>query len=104
MNAQNLCDLINGKRTGGRWESVVVPRIVCADGFSLSVQASSMHYCAPREDDQKFYSTVEVGYPSAPVEELMPYADDASEPTETVYAYVPTEVVAQIIYRHGGAA
>lgn len=26
------------------------PIAVCADGFNLSIQASSMHYCIPNED------------------------------------------------------
>lgn len=26
------------------------PEAVCADGFTLSIQASSMHYCIPNED------------------------------------------------------
>ena len=26
------------------------PEAVCADGFTLSIQASGMHYCIPNED------------------------------------------------------
>jgi hypothetical protein len=40
------------------------PRIVCEDGFSLSVQASDGHYCNPRHNESVFYDKVEVGYPS----------------------------------------
>lgn len=32
----------------------------------------------------------------------MPYAEDPETPTESVYAYVPVEVIEQIIEKHGG--
>jgi hypothetical protein len=74
----------------------------CADGFKMSVQASRTHYCQPREDYGRWY-LVEVGYPSARVEAFMEYMDGAdSVPTDTVYGYVPIEVVAQAIIDHGG--
>ena len=78
-------------------------RVVCADGFSMSVQAGGTHYCSPRAvvpDDK--YTTVEVGYPSAREELLMPYVEDADAPTETVYGYVPVEVVKEVVAKHGG--
>lgn len=38
------------------------PIAVCADGFNLSIQASSMHYCRPSKDLQDGdYSKVELG-------------------------------------------
>ena len=39
-------------------------RIECADGFSMSVQASRFNYCEPRVDDAKAYTEVEVGFPT----------------------------------------
>jgi hypothetical protein len=80
-----------------------VPRIECADGLTLSVQASAFHYCTPRETGAHPYQSVEVGFPSERIEALMPYAEDAEAPTETVYGYVPVEVVNQIVTEHGGA-
>lgn len=80
------------------------PYIVCADGFTMSVQASSYHYCKPRSDDANVYTHVEIGYPSAVEPALMPYVEDASAPTDTVYAYVPVEVVDIVIESHGGMA
>jgi hypothetical protein len=79
------------------------PHIECADGLILSVQASSTHYATPRINHGP-YTHVEVGYPSEPVEELMPYAEDGDCPTQTVYGYVPVEVVEQVIESHGGIA
>jgi len=50
----------------GMWtiHKPVVAPIVCADGVTLSVQATNSHYCTPRTDYGP-YSAVEVGYPSA---------------------------------------
>jgi len=80
----------------------LAPRIICKDGFNLSVQVSSGHYCSPRMDDAKKYSDVEVGYPSEEEKLLLPYAQNKNRPTETLYAYVPVEVVDKIIEKHGG--
>ncbi len=77
------------------------PKIVCADGFSLSVQASRYHYCAPRDSEGPWYQ-VEVGFPSAKAEELMQWCESPDSPTETVYGYVPIEVVESLIDKHGG--
>ena len=68
----------------------------------MSVQASGGVYCDPRVDDAKKYFTVEVGFPSRREEVLLPWAESPDEPTETVYAYVPVEVVNTVIAKHGG--
>ena len=77
------------------------PRIVCADGFNFSVQASKYHYCSPRTDEGP-YTAFEVGFTSERCEELMPFAETSSNLTETVYAWVPAEVVEEVIRKHGG--
>ena len=76
--------------------------IVCADGFSMSVQANETAYCHPRENGRKQYPAVEVGYPSVQESLLMEYAEDPSEPTATVYGWVPAERVTLVIAKHGG--
>ena len=80
------------------------PRIKCSDGFSLSVQASRYHYCAPRLDNLDNYNRVEVGFPSDVEDELLPYQDQPShnDPKEDVYNRVPVELVEEIINDHGG--
>ena len=78
------------------------PRVVCADGFNMSVQVSRNHYCSPRIDDAAAYSEAEVGYPSECEELLMPFVEDSENPTETVYGYVPVEIIDQVIIKHGG--
>lgn len=82
----------------------ILPSIKCADGATISVQASRTHYCQPRDDSGPWYQ-VECGFPSVkPQPSLLKYADDEHEPTETVYGYVPLDVVACFIEIHGGFA
>ena len=76
-------------------------QVVCADGFRMSVQAGDGMYCTPR-DDYGPYSEVEIGFPSEREECIMPYCEDPTQPTDTVYAYVPTQFVTYIIAKHGG--
>ena len=78
------------------------PRVVCADGFSMSVQAHDGAYCSPRSNNANKYSEVEVGFPSAEDSLLMDYCEDRKDPTGTVYAYVPAQTVTNVIAKHGG--
>jgi len=88
----------NGKHSGFRF----VKKVVCADGFTMSVQASEIHYCAPRENDAEYYSEVEIGFPSMADPLIEQYAEDLENLTDTVYGYVPVEIVEQVILKHGG--
>lgn len=82
---------------------IVVPKLVCMDGLKLSVQASSGHYCSPRTSNEARYDKVEVGFPSEKVDALMPYVEDPNGlPTQTVYAYVPVDILNQVIHDRGG--
>jgi hypothetical protein len=79
-----------------------MPQIVCADGTTLSVQVGEYTYCSPI-DNKGPYRSVEVGFPSVePPEIWRQYAEDPDHPTDTVYAYVPIELVSFFIARHGG--
>ena len=77
------------------------PRVICADGFTVSVQAGRGMYSTPREDADR-YDAVELGYPSEADEQLMPYAETPERPTDTVYGYVPVELVDSVMEKHGG--
>ena len=83
---------------------VLSPHIFCEDGFEMSVQAGSGLYSAPRENlESGEYTACEVSFPNRKEELLMPYAEEDPEtPTDSVYAYVPVEVIEQIIEKHGG--
>ena len=81
---------------------LVRPRIYCKDGFSISVQGGTeFHYCSPRRHCNQ-YIEVELGFPSAVDPLLEDYAEDPSDPTGTVYGYVPIEVVESLVEKHGG--
>ena len=77
-------------------------RVECADGFSMSVQASSYNYSHPRRDRASSYSQVEVGMPNSPEPLLTLYAEDSLDLTNTVYPYVPRQVIVDVICKHGG--
>lgn len=80
----------------------VRPRIVCKDGFSMSVQAGRAIYNCPRENVKSGdYTAVEIGFPSAKEELICEYAEDENY-TATIYPYVPVEVVEKVIEKHGG--
>lgn len=78
------------------------PRMVCNDGFTMSVQASSTHYCSPRVQDAEIYENFEIGYPSDPEMLIYDYAENEDDLTQTVYAQVPKSVVIDVILKHGG--
>ena len=91
------------KRYGEYEIASIRHKITCNDGFSMSVQASDGHYCNPRRNlPDGDYSTAEIGFPSAVEELISEYAEDSSDLTETVYGYVPIEVVDAVIQKHGG--
>lgn len=75
--------------------------LLCKDGFRISVQASDYTYCAPR-NYQGPWTHVECGYPSDKPEFILSYAEDPEAPAETVYGYVPIELVQKLLNHHGG--
>ena len=80
----------------------IFPRMECADGFTMSVQGHGGAYSHPRDDFADHYTMVEVGFPSEREELLMPFVEDKSNPTDTVYGYVPIAIIEQVITKHGG--
>ena len=77
-------------------------KVVCKDGFSMSVQANSTSYCSPQTSNADRYIEVEIGFPNECEDLLLEYAEDPAHPTDTVYPYVPTTVVSLVIAKHGG--
>jgi len=75
--------------------------VECADGFTMSVQASRRNYSTPRNDTGP-YDSVEVGYPSRECSILLPYAEKPEDPTDSVYGYVPADTIIECIDAHGG--
>ena len=96
-NIESLQKYLSGpRRSRGQ-----VPLIVCNDGFTMSVQASSGHYCSPRNDTGP-WSSVEIGYPNKIKPLLWDYAEEPGRWTETVYGYVPIEIAGLVVELHGG--
>tara|TARA_Y100000592_G_scaffold63320_1_gene98741 strand:+ start:4103 stop:4447 length:345 start_codon:yes stop_codon:yes gene_type:complete len=77
-------------------------RVICADGFEMSVQAHQSAYCSPRIDNAEKYTSVEIGFPSEREPMLIDFADEVDNPTGTVYGYVPVQVVNTVLAKHGG--
>lgn len=75
-------------------------RIMCADGFTMSVQAGPGLYSCPRAVADS-YTEVEVGFPSGEEPLLLRFME-GTNPTETVYPYVPAEIILAVINKHGG--
>ena len=73
----------------------------CKSGFGISIQASSRGYCDPRNNTGP-YTSVELGFPTAPDSLIIGYAEDVDNPTETVYGYVPVGIVQALLIKHGG--
>ena len=77
-------------------------KVVCADGFTVSIQASKFHYCEPRNDAGP-YTEVELGYPNmVPTKEIIRHAEDPDDLCHTIYGYVLADAVERLIRTHGG--
>jgi hypothetical protein len=76
-------------------------QVVCADGFSMSVQANESAYCTPRINNAEKYEEVEVGFAEPREELLLPYAE-GEEWHGDVYPWVPSQIVVDVIAKHGG--
>ena len=84
-----------------------LPKIICSDGFTMSVQVGSSLYSTPKKVAKR-YSAVEIGFPSEDEPLIEKYAESYYDPdvdfkyTETVYPYVPVRVVDKVLKKHGG--
>ena len=89
----------------------LLPLVVCADGFTMSVQAHGGAYCSPRVENAERYDEVEIGFPNESEPLILQYmeggfsdSEDGAEPdpTQSVYPYVPSSVVNLVLAKHGG--
>ena len=89
--------------------STRLPKIVCSDGFSMSVQVGFSLYSTPKKVAKR-YSAVEIGFPSEHEPLIEEYAEtfykedemDVTDYTNTVYPYVPVKIVDKVLKKHGG--
>ena len=90
------------KKTYSQNTYSVRERAACVDGFEVSIQGGTAgHYCIPREHCNE-YEAVELGYPNRVEESLIEYAESPETPLDSVYGFVPIEVVERIVEKHGG--
>jgi len=83
-----------------------LPKIICSDGFEMSVQVGSSLYSTPKKVAKR-YSAVEIGFPSEHEPLIEEYAEslydeDVTDYTDTVYPYVPVKIVDKVLKKHGG--
>ena len=77
------------------------PKIVCNDGFHMSVQGGGGIYSHPRKASD-YYTEMEIGYPSEREDLIMEFAESPENPTGTVYGYVPIDIIKEVIEKHQG--
>ena len=102
--AKNSDPLMNHMLTSTR-----LPKIVCSDGFEMSVQVGFSLYSTPKKVAKR-YSAVEIGFPSEYEPLIEEYAEtfykedgeDVTDYTDTVYPYVPVKIVDKVLKKHGG--
>lgn len=79
-----------------KWDiNVTRPRVCCADGYSVSIQAGWGIYSTPCKDAD-YYEAVELGFPSMIDEDLAAYYDGS------ICAFVPVDLVDKVLQKHGG--
>ena len=89
--------------------STRLPKIVCVDGFEMSVQVGFSLYSTPKKVAKR-YSAVEIGFPSEHEPLIEEFAEtfykedgeDVTDYTDTVYPYVPVRIVDKVLKKHGG--
>ena len=90
--------------------STRLPKIVCVDGFEMSVQVGYSLYSTPKKVAKR-YSEVEIGFPSEREPLIEEYVElgifDTAQGkgvdyTDTVYPYVPVKIVNKVLKKHGG--
>lgn len=101
MSIDHVNDFFKATRTGEKHPRYHVrPAMVMADGFRLSVQASDMHYCSPRENNADSYSLVEIcsDYP------LRGFGRSDRSSVGYIYAFASVKKLNALIERHGGVS
>ena len=93
-------------RYPGSWVNC---RVVCADGFTVSVQASNRHYAEDSSGRAPYWTGANPEYPFIAFEVGHPTEDPAPKRVWSkydsggVWAWVPRRVVANLLKYHGGA-
>ena len=94
---------VNGKTIRYTDTHIYRPRVVCKDGFSVSVQADKHRCCEPKGNAEN-YSKVELINPSKADQLIAEYALGKKDQdlTDVIYVYVPVSIVDKLLAKHGG--
>lgn len=84
-----------------------LPRIVCKDGFSISVQVHNGNYCESENGTRAFgldWKLVEWGFPSEDIDAKKYNAElyNTDDTTKTIGAYVEIGLIDGLCEEHGG--
>ena len=79
------------------------PRVKCADGYSVSIQAGDGDgiFCWPHVDTD-YFTHVMMHHPTVLDEELLPYRMDLNDEHEFFFFFVPVAVADKVLEKHGG--
>lgn len=78
-----------------------MPVLMMTDGFSISVMGGKYVHSYPKSTKGPYHS-LELGYPSVREDMIMSYAEEPVNPTQTIYSYVPKNIVMAVLEKHGG--
>ena len=99
-------DLFELWETELEWLTVLFKHIECNDGYKVSVHANYWAYCNPRTTFFRthtfLYNEMELWFPNREDELINEYAENDSDYTQTVYAYVPVEIIEKLLEKHWG--
>lgn len=101
---ESLLDYLHNEYDSCGQYSEPARRILCNNGTDVSIQGGRCLRSTPKARTQDMngskvmYTHLELGYPQGTIpEEMKPYAEDSSCYDQTVYNYVPIEIVVQYI-------
>ena len=120
MLIKNAAEFISFCKTKNIINRLQIERIKCIDGFTFSCQQGYGYYSLPSWDGNKIFNMsipdilqkniaqlesvthFELGFPTKSDDLILEYAEDRKKPTETIYPFVPIEVVIELINKHKG--
>lgn len=87
-----------------------LPRVVCNDGFSISIQVHHGNYCESENGTRAFglnWKEVEWGFPSEQIDGEKYNAEESHwnkdcDTRNTIGAYVSVELLDELLNEHGG--
>jgi len=81
--------------------TTILPSIETNNGLEIAIQAGELFCCSPR-DNYGPWELVEINYINRRIEKLTAYADDAENIEDTIYRWVPVDLIDEIVEENGG--